>query len=124
MINYRDIESSGFGTEGFVPSVTNMTIEISEGKLKLEDSTHEYPSFSFEVEADESLNVVYDVYLLDTTDGENSIHIDRTEMGGNSLAFYQESYKMLHCIMTLMVSPKSIDLDDTQINVNRVTNID
>jgi len=125
VINYREHESSGFGTEGFIPSVTNMTIEVSEGKLKLDDNIHEYPSFSFDVEADESLNVVYDVYLLDThEEGSSVIHIDRTELGRESLAFYQENYSMLHCIMTFIVSPKSISLDDTIINVNRVTNID
>lgn len=123
MINYRDSKSEGFGTEGFIPSVSNMTIDISEGKLDLRGVIHEYPSFSFDVESDELFPVVYDVYLLDTDDVENIIHIDRTEIGGDSHAHYQEGYNMLHCIMTFMMPPKSISLDDVNINMNRVTNI-
>lgn len=125
MIIYRDNETEGFSTEGFTPSVLDMTIEVSEGKLTLRGVIHEYPSFSFDIESDELFDVIYDVYLLDTSEEDSTlIHIDRTEMGGDSFAQYQEDYKLLHCIATMMIPPKTNSLDNVQIIMNRVTNIE
>jgi hypothetical protein len=118
-------ETDNFWTEGFevtFPSV--MEVSVSEGFFFTrlsdgEEMKHPYPNFSFEVQPDATLDVAYDVYLLE--DGD-LIQVDRTEMTEFNMPFYNGESKLRYTIMTFIVPPGTVNLESIQIRVNRAVN--
>ncbi|MFE4029136.1 hypothetical protein ACFX4N_23565 [Priestia sp. YIM B13551] len=151
MINTEIINADNYYIEGFVVSTPQpLTIEVSLGKFftihnvekqettikELEDGTtkeveqliqveemetDEYSAFTFDIESDNLVNVIYDVYLLDlpSTSGYE-VHIDRTEMDGNNVPFYEGEDTIKFLLMSFMVPPNTNTLDDVQINIKEV----
>lgn len=151
MINTQSISADNYYTEGFVVTTPQpLTIEVSSGKFvtihkvekvvtsvrEFEDGTtrevpriiqeenlevDEYSAFTFDIESDTLVNVVYDVYLLDlpSTSGYQ-VHIDRTEMDGGNVPFYEGQDTIRFLLMSFMVPPNTNTLDDVQINVKEV----
>ncbi|PFK99783.1 hypothetical protein COJ01_17070 [Priestia megaterium] len=100
--------------DGSITQVTEM-IEVEE------ISSDEYSPFSFKIESDDFFNVTYDVYLLELpTNNEYQIHIDRTEMDGDTVPFYSGKETIRFLLMSFIVPPNTQSLDDVQINVKRV----
>lgn len=98
-------------------SITEVT-EVVEAE---EVFTDEYSPFSFKVESDDFFDVTYDVYLLQLpTKNEYQIHIDRTEMDGDTVPFYTGEEIIKFLLMSFIVPPNAQSLDDVQINVKRV----
>jgi hypothetical protein len=87
--------------------------------------TDEYPSFTFEVVPDNLVPVIYDVYLLDLpSKSGNIIHIDRTEIGEDDMAFYEGEDDLRFLLMSFSVPPNATDLDNVSINVKSVVRND
>lgn len=135
MINEVVTKGDNYWLEGFEVSTPQpLTIEVLSGKFniiheELSDNdeeieileTDEYPSFTFNVVSDNLVDVVYDVYLIDIpSDSGNAIHVDRTEMGEGSMAFYTGADKLRFMLMTFSLKPNATSLEDVEIKVNRV----
>lgn len=94
----------------------NMTVNMTDNLT--------YPEFSFFIEPDKDLQVIYDVYLLyptETIPEEDSIQIDRTEIGSDdTIAFYEGEQELNHCLLTIQVPSGNPTTDEIGITVNRV----
>lgn len=126
MIRYENIKVVNLYTEGFATTIEEgMTLSIGTGTYNhIEGSgvtITNFPEFAFDVVADSEFQVVYDVYLLaeENVDG-STIHIDRTELGGNAIAFYEGEAKLLHCLTSFIVPPNATDLNGLDIKVRTV----
>lgn len=126
MINYANINISNVFTEGFEASVpSDMTLRIGEGtfvKFDVESPiVRLFPAFEFELEADNELDVLYDIYLLN---GNNEsgvpVHVDRTELGFESLAIYEGTTPLLHCLASILVPPNTTNLNDISITMRNI----
>lgn len=126
MINYENIEVANLYTGGFAVTIEDgMTVSVEAGTYNLvqkgEVAVTDFPAFAFDVEADTDLRVVYDIYLLAEANADGStIHIDRTELGGNAVAFYEGEAKLLHCLTSFIVPPNTTDLNGLDIKVRTV----
>jgi hypothetical protein len=90
-------------------------------KVKVRDF---YTAFEFDVESDPDFPVIYDVYLVrqPSKSGE-LIHVSRTVMGGNEMAYYTGEDDLIHCLMTFMVTPNTTSLDDVEIRFNNILEV-
>lgn len=128
MINYANIEMGNVFTEGFEASVSSgMTLTIGEGVFSKYDvefpEVRIFPGFEFDLEADDELDVIYDVYLLrDNNENGVAIHVDRTEIGFETMAIYQGTAPLLHCLASIVVPPNTTSLQDVPITIRNITN--
>lgn len=126
MINHADINITNIFTEGFETSTpSGMLLSIGEGtfvKFDVESPiVRLFPAFEFDLEADDELDVVYDVYLLDGNNEQGvPVHVDRTEMGFESMAIYEGATPLLHCLMSIVVPPNTTNLADVAITVRNI----
>jgi hypothetical protein len=104
-----------------ISNPTPMNISVSSGSLNIERldgelKTLSYPQFSFEVESDNDLDVVYDIYLLDQpSNSGNLIHIDRTEMGIDAIPTYEGEDTLAFTLATFLVPKGTVDLLNIEI---------
>lgn len=140
MIIRENIKNETIFSTGFdVTTISPMGLSISEGAMTVVVNKREfdeagnmylakfpivrnYPSFELDIEPDDELSVVYDVYLLeeDSAEGYN-IHVDRTEMNKGIIAHYEGDTPMLHCLMSFTVPPNTTDISNLEIRVRNFT---
>lgn len=121
MIVNRNNKSYDFYTEGFGISFPEpFSIKVASGKLCFFNNDGEtcltYPEFEFDVIADTELPVMYNVYLLE----DDVVHVDRTELLEDTVAFYEGEAELQHTLLYFRVEPNTVTLDDTQLNFNNV----
>lgn len=126
MISYENLVAENLYMEGFSTTVEKgMTLNVEAGSFNYvtEDEilTTQFPAFTFDVESDAELRVVYDVYLLDGKDENGvNIHIDRTELNDNAVAFYEGKAKLLHSLISFVVPPNTKDLSKIDIKIRNM----
>jgi len=135
MLIETHIETDNYWLEGFEPSINGLEIQIESGKfieqvlvrdLESEElvigySVMEYPSFSFDVEADSDFDVVYDVYLLELPSLSGAqVNVDRTILGYDQIAVYEGEDTLKFTLMSFTVKPLTVDLIDTTMLVKKV----
>lgn len=103
-MEYENIKSSNWYMEGFECTLENGELSFAAGSLVMPSETLAYEAFEFDVEGDEEIPVVYDVYLL--ANGEP--HVDRTEVSSNNVAFYDGTEEVRHCLMSFQLNPGDI----------------
>lgn len=145
MIKYTTAKAQNFYTEGFtVSEPAPMVLMVEPGKFHFVDvkkelvpkpileegmewkeikeyTTNNYDSFKFEIQPDDEFEVIYDVYLLDkgNQDGLN-IHVDRTEIGANTICAYTGETPMIHCLMSFVVPPNATSLEGIDIEIRKI----
>lgn len=117
MISYQNFEATGFHSEGFETSLPSpMSVKIEEGKLFIEDKVFEYPAIEFDVEADDELETQYDVYLLSKPGSDGlMVHIDRSELAIDSVAFYEGDGTLQHLLLSFTIPPNATSVGDLLI---------
>lgn len=150
MIDYQNIVVEDIYTEGFLLTQTApLSLSMTEGKLHVLsyktkevfekkmvndverdvpksvrenfDDIKEYPAFILDVEPDEELQVVYDVFLLsENADSGFNIHIDRTEMNEGKMPMYEGETPLLHTLLTFIVPPQLKDLSEINFTVRNM----
>jgi hypothetical protein len=136
-----EIYTSGFGVSSPAPLLfeveygefSRIVKDVGETEHRNEDGDLEriehynnryrvvdmYPPFDIEIEPDPEFDVIYDVYLIDqpSTSGE-TVHLSRTVMGGDDVAFYKGEDKIQHCIMTMQVPPNATASEEVKVVIN------
>lgn len=127
MIKYSEFKATNYYTEGFITSEpAPMVLMVESGKfiIKLSEENikiNEYPSFKFEIEPDEEFSVAYDVYLLqEENENGTNIHVDRTEIGAETICVYTGKTPMVHCLISFVVPPSATSLEDVSIEVKKI----
>lgn len=133
MIKYADINISNVFTEGFQASTPSaMSLAVTAGSFTKFDSsaeansdemrinTRNFPAFEFDLAADEELDVVYDVYLLQVEGDVVPIHIDRTVIGYETMAIYEGDNTPLHCLLSITLPPKTTSLQNVEVTVKNI----
>lgn len=115
MIERANIKVDNWHTEGFECEIVGDEIRFSAGSVVKGESTLSYDAFSFDVEGDEELSVVYDVYLLASGD----VDVMRTEIGADTVAFYDGEGEVIHCLTSLEI-PKGDSLPELTLTVRNV----
>lgn len=140
MITEIVTKTDNYWIEGLgVSNPSPMTIEVAGGKFYTEYQEYnsetkkaevltvvdEYPAFSFDVVSDPEVDVIYDVYLLDLPSSSgNAVHVDRTELGAEELAFYQGEDVLRFTLASFLVPANTTSLENVEIRVNRVVKND
>lgn len=148
-------QAENYYTEGFEVSIPQpLTIEFSSGKYNFlrgkivdyvvsepsedgtigqrlskkrieELETTEYPSFTFDVVADDTVECFYNVYLLELpSKSGNPIHVDRIELSDDVIPFYEGNEVIKFTLCRFTVPPNCQSLNDIHIEVNRVVKLD
>lgn len=125
-ITYKNVLATNFFTQGFeVTYLKPFSIAVASGAFHILDNETvlEFPEFNFDIVPDADLDVIYDVYLLETTT-ETPIHIDRTEMMDFLSPSYEEETPLLHTLFSIRIPAGITSLDNMELVVNTVVKKD
>lgn len=125
MISYASIGIDDIFTEGFEASFPSaMSFAVTAGTFnKVSESgiaTRNFPAFEFDLEADPELTVVYDVYLLRVEGEAFPVHVDRTVLGYDTLAIYDGTEEVLHCLSSIVLPPNTTSLQGVDISIRNL----
>lgn len=117
MIKCRNAAVDNAFTEGFGVSFSGpSTLCVTAGSLIIQDEVHSYEGFEFDIDASNEFDTIYDVYLLE----DCSVHVDRTEMAADTLAFYEGTEPIRHTLMSFIVPAATKDFSTLKITVNNL----
>lgn len=125
MIKNKDIEIEEHYTEGFEITIPSpMILKITEGKFVAGDVVYKYGEFELDIESDPDLTVIYDIYLLSQVNSQGlNVRLDRTEMGGDVLPYYDGATQLIHTLLSIQVPPDTTDLNNLEITVRNVLKV-
>lgn len=129
MIKYENIEVDNLNTEGFEVTLPDkLSIKFAEGTFTRFTSSGKvvktFPEIEFDVEPDDELLVIYDVYLLDVPDSEEDcMYVERTELGLLAIPIYSGEAPLLHCLMSIQVPPNTKKLSDLSLTVRTINHV-
>lgn len=101
MISYENIENREWKTEGFECSLSGDVVSFGAGTVTFPSESYTFESFDFLIEGDPDIPVQYDVFLL----RNNEVDVMRTELGLDTVAFYDGEEALLHCLMSVVITP-------------------
>jgi hypothetical protein len=105
-----------------VERVTNTVIvdgeEIEVPSINRYFEGQEYPAFDLQLEGDEEVPVVYDIYLLRLPSNSGKVYqIDRTELSDDNIPMYTGEDTIEYCLIHIIIPPAATE---AQVEVRHV----
>ncbi|SET94589.1 hypothetical protein SAMN05421676_1123 [Salinibacillus kushneri] len=103
MIKRREVANVNY-MEGLDVSIGNNAVTISPGMIQNKDNPSYFEKTTFNLEPDESLPVLYDLYIL-TDENTFFFSLEKTYLDDEFPPSYTGEYKLFHMFISIEVKP-------------------